>query len=143
MSLQVPRAQIGPPAPIVPIPATALGAKENVAKSGLFNSGHLVSAPGTHTFLLLCTAETEDMLAWNHSAVDQDWFQALVAAVDHWVHNLLSNQVNLVVPVESKHGSRVTPIYGGESGSFHLTNVGFHVILRQRGSNLHPIKFLL
>ena len=53
------------------------------------------SEPGTHTFLLLCTAETEDMLAWNHSAVDQDWFQALVAAVDHWVHNLLSNQVNL------------------------------------------------
>ena len=53
------------------------------------------SEPGTHTFLLLCTAETEDMLAWNHSAVDQDRFQALVAAVDHRVHNLLSNQVHL------------------------------------------------
>ena len=53
------------------------------------------SAPGAHTFLLLCTAQTEDMLAWNHSAVDQDGFQAFVAAVDHRVHNFLSNQVNL------------------------------------------------
>ena len=60
------------------------------------------SEPGTHTLLLLCTTEAEDMLAWNHSAVDQDRFQALVAAVDHWVHNLLSNQVDLVQKVKVK-----------------------------------------
>ena len=42
------------------------------------------------------------MLAWNHSAVDQDRFQALVAAVDHGVHNLLSNQVDLVQKVKVK-----------------------------------------
>ena len=53
------------------------------------------SAPGAHPLLLLGAAKTENMLAWNHSAVDQDWFQALVAAVDHRVHHLLSNQVHL------------------------------------------------
>ena len=58
--------------------------------------------PGTQAFLLLCAAETEDMLAWDHSAVDQDWFEAFVAAVDHWVHNLLSNQVNLRYKVQFK-----------------------------------------
>ena len=53
------------------------------------------SAPWAHPLLLLSAAKTENMLAWNHSAVDQDWFQALVAAVDHRVHHLLSNQVHL------------------------------------------------
>jgi len=130
VSLQVSRAEIGSSAPIVSIPTTTLGAEKNIAKSSLFNSGHFVSTPWAHPLLLLSAAKTENMLAWNHSAVDQDWFQALVAAVDHRVHDLLANQVHLVVPVKSKHGSRVAPIYGGESRSFHLTYVSFHVILR-------------
>jgi len=130
VSLQVSRAEIGSSAPIVSIPTTTLGAEKNIAKSSLFNSGHFVSTPWAHPLLLLSAAKTENMLAWNHSAVDQDWFQALVATVDHRVHDLLANQVHLVVPVESKHGSRVAPIYGGESRSFHLTYVSFHVILR-------------
>ena len=58
-------------------------------------TSYFSSAPGAHPLLLLGAAKTENMLAWNHSAVDQDWFQALVATVDHRVHDLLANQVHL------------------------------------------------
>ena len=131
MSLQVSGTQISPPAPIVSIPTASLGAEENISQPSLFDSGHLIPTPWANSLLLLGATKAEDVFARNHSAVDQDRFQAFVATVDHRVHDLLPNQVHLVVPVKCKHGSRVTPIYRCESRRFYLAYISLHVILGQ------------
>lgn len=96
VGLQISATQVGSPASVVAIPATANCAEEDIAQARLLHPGHLVVTPGTKTLLteLLGAAQTEHVLAGNHPTVDQDGLQTFVTGMNHRVENLLAHQVD-------------------------------------------------
>lgn len=98
VGLQVPLAEVGPPTRVLPLAALTKGAHEHGAQGARLQPLHFVAAPVTNLVRLLGAIEAEDMLAGDVASVDDDGEAALVAAVDHWVDQLLSDQVHLVVP---------------------------------------------
>lgn len=65
---------------------------EDSSQPGLLHAQHLVTAARTTLDRLGAgTFEAEDMFAGNHAAVDKYGLVALVAAVYHWIKDLLAN----------------------------------------------------
>lgn len=80
-----------------------------------------------------------------HTAIYEDWFQTLVAAVYHRIQYFLSYKIHSMVPSQTQHWFWWTSIDGRESRRFQLRYVGFQIelLLERRLLSRRRFMFLL
>lgn len=98
--LQIPLGEVGPATTGTSVTGTTVGAHENGSETGLFDANRLFLAAGADLKVFgASAAQTEDVLAGDHPAVDKNRLVALIADVNHRIEDLFADQVHLVVPV--------------------------------------------
>ena len=85
------------------------------------------------------------MFARYHTAIDKNRLQTLVAAVYHRIQYFLSYKIHSMVPSQTQHRLRWTPVDSRESWRFQLRYVGFQIelLLERRLLSRRRFVFLL